>query len=160
MKYRTFPGTDLSVSEVGFGVWTVSTTWWGINDPAIQRKVLHDAFHACGMNHINTAPTYGDGYGETIIRDVLGDVRDQLMIASKYGYDISDVAVVPVIANAGRITHPKEFARNVKRRSCGWAPTSSICTKRITPASNRSTTTRSSPCSTHCAMKERFDTTA
>ena len=29
MKYRTFPGTDVSVSEIGFGMWTVSTGWWG-----------------------------------------------------------------------------------------------------------------------------------
>jgi len=29
MRYRTYPGTDISVSEVGFGTWTVSAGWWG-----------------------------------------------------------------------------------------------------------------------------------
>ena len=29
MKYRTFRGTDVRVSEVGFGLWTLSTGWWG-----------------------------------------------------------------------------------------------------------------------------------
>ena len=29
MQYRKFSGTDLQVSEVGFGLWTVSTGWWG-----------------------------------------------------------------------------------------------------------------------------------
>ena len=29
MKYRNYPGTDLSVSEVGFGVWTLAAGWWG-----------------------------------------------------------------------------------------------------------------------------------
>jgi len=29
MKYRTYRNTDLTVSEVGFGMWTVSTGWWG-----------------------------------------------------------------------------------------------------------------------------------
>lgn len=29
MKYRVFPNTDVRVSEVGFGTWTVSTGWWG-----------------------------------------------------------------------------------------------------------------------------------
>jgi hypothetical protein len=29
MRYRTYKNTDLSVSEVGFGLWTISTGWWG-----------------------------------------------------------------------------------------------------------------------------------
>ena len=29
MRYRSYPGTDLSVSEVGFGVWTLAAGWWG-----------------------------------------------------------------------------------------------------------------------------------
>ena len=29
MKYRVFPGTQIRVSEVGFGTWTISTGWWG-----------------------------------------------------------------------------------------------------------------------------------
>ena len=29
MKFRTLPGTDLRLSEVGFGVWTLATDWWG-----------------------------------------------------------------------------------------------------------------------------------
>jgi aryl-alcohol dehydrogenase-like predicted oxidoreductase len=26
---RTYKNTDLTVSEVGFGLWTISTGWWG-----------------------------------------------------------------------------------------------------------------------------------
>ena len=29
MRYRLFPGTDIKVSEIGFGTWTLSTGWWG-----------------------------------------------------------------------------------------------------------------------------------
>ena len=29
MKYRSLGNTDIEISEVGFGVWTVSTGWWG-----------------------------------------------------------------------------------------------------------------------------------
>jgi aryl-alcohol dehydrogenase-like predicted oxidoreductase len=94
MNYRTFPGTDLSVSEVGFGVWTVSTTWWGVTDENLRRRLLRRAVEL-GINHFNTAPTYGDGYGETILRETLGDLRDQLVLVTKYGYDISDTAGRP-----------------------------------------------------------------
>lgn len=91
MKYRTFPGTDLEVSEIGFGVWTVSTDWWGVNDEKLRRRLVREAFHTHGINHYNTAPTYGDGLGETMLREVLGDVRDRLVIATKFGYDLSDL---------------------------------------------------------------------
>ena len=29
MRFRTCKNTDLTVSEVGFGLWTISTGWWG-----------------------------------------------------------------------------------------------------------------------------------
>ena len=29
MKYRTYPNTAITVSDVGFGLWTTSTGWWG-----------------------------------------------------------------------------------------------------------------------------------
>ena len=29
MRFRTYKNTDLIVSEVGFGLWTISTGWWG-----------------------------------------------------------------------------------------------------------------------------------
>jgi aryl-alcohol dehydrogenase-like predicted oxidoreductase len=29
MRFRTYKNTDLTVSEVGFGLWTISTGWWG-----------------------------------------------------------------------------------------------------------------------------------
>ena len=32
MEYRKLAGTPLTLSAVGFGVWTVGTTWWGVKD--------------------------------------------------------------------------------------------------------------------------------
>jgi aryl-alcohol dehydrogenase-like predicted oxidoreductase len=112
MRYRTFPGTDLSVSEIGFGVWTVSTKWWGVTDENLRRRLLRQAYDL-GITHINTGPTYGDGYGETIVKEVLGDVRDQLVIVSKYGYDLTD--------NEGRPGHRErrqDYTPEGIRRQC------------------------------------------
>jgi aryl-alcohol dehydrogenase-like predicted oxidoreductase len=86
MKYRTLSGTDLKVSEIGFGVWTVSTTWWGVTDPKVRTTLLEKGVDA-GINFFDTADTYGDGLGETILAQVLGDKRKDLVIASKFGYD-------------------------------------------------------------------------
>ena len=49
MRYRTLGGTDLRVSEVGFGAWTVSTGWWGEVDEARSVRLLRRA-HEKGIN--------------------------------------------------------------------------------------------------------------
>jgi len=87
MKYRNLPNTGLSLSAVGFGVWTVSTTWWGIDDDAYAVDLLRKAYDL-GVTFFDTADTYGNGKGETLLAEALGSVRDRIVIATKFGYDI------------------------------------------------------------------------
>lgn len=86
MQYRKIAGGDIEVSTVGFGVWTISTTWWGITDDNIGRDLLRRAFDL-GITFIDTADTYGNGKGETMVADALKEVRDKIVIATKFGYD-------------------------------------------------------------------------
>ncbi len=86
MRRRTFPNTDLTVSEIGFGVWTVGTTWWGVRDEATGLRLLARAFDH-GITFFDTADTYGNGYGEEILRKALGARREQIQIGTKVGYD-------------------------------------------------------------------------
>ena len=87
MRYRQLATTGLRVSEIGFGVWTVSTSWWGIKDEAFGVRLLQQAFDL-GINFYDTADTYGNGLGETILAKALGDRRSKLVIGTKFGYDI------------------------------------------------------------------------
>ncbi|HAA96158.1 MAG: aldo/keto reductase [SAR202 cluster bacterium] len=89
MKFRNLPGTDLVLSEVGFGVWTVATNWWGKIEDADKKALLENAVEK-GVNFFDTADTYGDGYGEEILATVLGHKRNDIIIATKFGYDIYD----------------------------------------------------------------------
>ncbi len=86
MKYRTVGDTDIAVSEVGFGVWTVSTGWWGEVDDERSVKLLREARER-GINYFDTADTYGSGKGETLLADAFGHVRDEVVISTKIGYD-------------------------------------------------------------------------
>ena len=86
MKYRNLGGTDIRVSEVGFGVWTVSTGWWGEVDEARSVGLLREAFER-GINYFDTADTYGSGLGETLLADAFGGMRDEVVISTKIGYD-------------------------------------------------------------------------
>ena len=86
MKYRRLGSTDIEVSEVGFGVWTVSTGWWGEVDDERSARLLRLA-HERGINYFDTADTYGSGKGETLLRDTFGHMRDEVVISTKIGYD-------------------------------------------------------------------------
>jgi aryl-alcohol dehydrogenase-like predicted oxidoreductase len=86
MKYRTLGSTDIAVSEVGFGVWTVSTGWWGEVDDERSVRLLREARER-GINYFDTADTYGSGKGETLLADAFGHVRDEVVISTKIGYD-------------------------------------------------------------------------
>lgn len=88
MKYRTLPGTNLSVSEVGFGVWSVATKWWGVTDENFGKKLLRSAYEDYGITFFDTADVYGNGLGETILADTFKDIRDKVVLATKFGYDI------------------------------------------------------------------------
>ena len=38
MHYRTYPNSTVTVSEVGFGLWTTATDWWGKKSEAEAQK--------------------------------------------------------------------------------------------------------------------------
>lgn len=87
MEYREVKGTGITVSAIGFGVWTVGTTWWGIKDRKVGIELLRRAFDL-GITFFDTADTYASGEAETILHEALGDRRDQIVIGTKFGYDI------------------------------------------------------------------------
>src|SRR4051794_3348285 len=86
MRFRRLGSSDLVVSEVGIGTWTLASDWWGkVDDPA---ALLHAALD-CGVNFIDTAPVYGDGgVGETMLAPILASRRDEIVLTTKYGYDV------------------------------------------------------------------------
>ena len=87
MHYRRFRQTDLEVSEVGFGTWTLASDWWG--EVTNKQEMLHAAIDS-GINFIDTAPVYGEnGFGETLLADVLKSHRDEIVVTTKCGYDIA-----------------------------------------------------------------------
>ena len=86
MKYRTVGSTGVTVSEIGFGVWTVATNWWGLTDEAAGIRLLRQA-HDFGITFFDTADAYGNGLGETILAKALRDRYGKITIGTKFGYD-------------------------------------------------------------------------
>ena len=94
MQYRTIRGTEIQVSTIGFGVWTVGTTWWGVKDRATGIDLLRRAFDR-GVSFFDTADTYDSGNAETILHEALGERRSEIVIGTKFGYNIYDYPVSP-----------------------------------------------------------------
>jgi len=88
MRYRRLHGTNLSLSELGFGTWTVTTGWWGNYTDAEAQRLIRAAIDR-GITYIDTADAYGNGRGETVLAPILKDHPD-LVIGTKFGYDFYD----------------------------------------------------------------------
>ncbi len=91
MKYRTYPGSDVTVSEVGFGLWTTSTGWWGEKSDDEAVAMLHAA-HDLGITLYDAADTYGNGRSEEQLAKAFGDRRERVVYATKFGYDFANGA--------------------------------------------------------------------
>ena len=111
MKHRQLKGTDLELSEVGFGVWSVATTWWGVKDHDLGVDLLRKA-RDLGITFFDTAPAYGDGYGETILAEAFGRAElSELVIGTKFGYDLD-------APRTGHRERPHDWSSEAVIRSC------------------------------------------
>ena len=88
MRYRTYPNSDVTVSEVGFGLWTTSTGWWGENSDEEAVAMLRDA-RDLGITLFDAADTYGNGRSEEQLAAAFGDRREGVVYATKFGYDFT-----------------------------------------------------------------------
>ena len=113
MQFRTFPKTNLRVSEVGFGLWTLATGWWGEKTPEESVAMLRHA-RDLGINFFDTADTYGNGLGETLLRDAFGDNPEGLVYATKFGYDW----IANADARRGQQEIPHNFDPQYVREAC------------------------------------------
>lgn len=89
MKYRTYANTDLKVSTVGFGLWTLSTGWWGNYTEGESVALMHRALDL-GVTLFDAADTYGNGLSEELITKAFPTRRDDIVIATKIGYDVAN----------------------------------------------------------------------
>ncbi|HOK79715.1 MAG TPA: aldo/keto reductase [bacterium] len=91
MKYIQLGKTDLVVSRICFGCWQLSPRFWGnisLDDWNAAMKKAMDA----GINFIDTAQAYGEGYAERVLGDFLekNRCRKNLIIATKFYWNIED----------------------------------------------------------------------
>ncbi|MEE6163416.1 MULTISPECIES: aldo/keto reductase [unclassified Mycolicibacterium] len=84
MRYATFGArTGLRVSEIALGTANFGTTWpTGANFE--DAKTIFTKYAEAGGIFIDTADVYQFGQAETYLADLLGDDRDNFVLASKF----------------------------------------------------------------------------
>ena len=85
MKTRML-GT-LEVSEIGFGTMSFASTYGESPDRTEAIRVIRGA-HERGVTFFDTAEVYGPFTNEILVGEALAPVRDQVVIATKFGFDV------------------------------------------------------------------------
>lgn len=84
MLRRVLPGTDLELSVVGLGCWPFGGRHWGPVDDAQSIAAIRRALEL-GIDWFDTAPLYGDGHADRVLRKALGGRIGEVTLATKVG---------------------------------------------------------------------------
>ena len=93
MKYRKLGKTNVEVSEISLGCWTmgglnwvngVPNGWANVDEHEIKQAIFYAIDH--GVNHFDNADVYGNGRAERLLAKALGDKSKDVIIATKIGY--------------------------------------------------------------------------
>ena len=87
MKTRKL-GT-LEVSELGFGCMNLATNYGNAAPIDDAIKVIREA-HSRGVTFFDTAEVYGPYTSETIVGGALEPLRNEVQIATKFGFDLTE----------------------------------------------------------------------
>ena len=136
MQKRTL-GSTLEVSAIGLGCMGMSQSY--LPSPTEQEMIaLIRAAVERGVTFFDTAQVYGPFTNEELVGEALEPVRDQVVIATKFGFDLET-------GQADRPRQPAgdDQAQRRARRCSGSGPTRSTCS--TSTASTRTSRSRTSP---------------
>ena len=83
MRQHTLGHSDLSVSELGLGCMGMSMAYGERNDEGSIATILRA--HELGVNFLDSADAYGPGHNEELIGKAVKGIRDDFIIATKFG---------------------------------------------------------------------------
>jgi aryl-alcohol dehydrogenase-like predicted oxidoreductase len=78
---------NLEVSAIGLGCMGMSSAYGPAADTAEMIKLIRSA-HDRGVTFFDTAEAYGPFVNEELVGEALAPIRDQVVIATKFGFDI------------------------------------------------------------------------
>jgi len=102
MKTRKLGSSGLEVSAIGFGCMGLNYMYGDGLDVKDAVALIRQAVER-GESFFDTAEVYGPYTNEEIVGDALNPVRDQVVIATKFGFDIKDGKIAGVNSQPNHI---------------------------------------------------------
>ena len=87
MEKRRLGKSGLEVSAIGLGCMSMSSAYGPPADKGEMIKLIRAAYDL-GVTHFDTAEAYGPFVNEELVGEALQPIRDQVVIATKFGFDI------------------------------------------------------------------------
>ena len=93
MKYRKLGKSDIEVSEISLGCWTMGglnwvngmpNGWANVDENEIANAINYAIDH--GVNHFDNADVYGNGKAERMLARILGNRTNNFIISTKVGW--------------------------------------------------------------------------
>jgi aryl-alcohol dehydrogenase-like predicted oxidoreductase len=106
MQKRTLGRNGLEVSAIGFGCMGLSVSYGPPTEKQVAISLIREAF-ASGVTFFDTAEVYGPFANEELVGEALAPVRDQVVIATKFGFKNAD-------ARAGMDSRPESIRAAVE----------------------------------------------
>ncbi len=123
MRYVKLGNSKIEVSVIGLGAWAIGGKWWGGTNEKDSIEAIQASIDS-GVNFIDTAPAYGQGLSERLIKKALRGRRDKVVIATKCGlrwdlkkglYFFDYAPGVPIYRYLGRESLEYELDQSLKR---------------------------------------------
>src|SRR5712675_1230539 len=87
MQKRKLGKSSLEVSAIGLGCMGMSTMYGPPKDKQEMISVIRSAVEL-GVTFFDTAEVYGPFTNEELVGEALAPVREQVVIATKFGFDL------------------------------------------------------------------------
>ncbi len=114
MQIRTL-GDGLTVSAIGYGAMGLSFGYGAATDAAEGAALIRRAVEV-GVTLFDTAEVYGPFTNERVVGEALAPVRDRVVIASKFGFDIDPETGVQRGGLNSRPKHIRQAVEGMLRR--------------------------------------------
>ncbi|MCU0905491.1 MAG: aldo/keto reductase [Tabrizicola sp.] len=106
---------ELEVSALGLGCMGMSSAYGPAADPGEMIALIRQA-HDLGVTHFDTAEAYGPFVNESLLGEALAPIRDKVVIATKFGFNIDPVTGARGPGTSSRPAHIRASAEGSLKR--------------------------------------------